>query len=478
MDLPRPAGEKSKATPFVTHERMGENIGVQRKVLARVIGVEKNSDVNAKKITQITKILKLRKENVDKKLKGEGVDNKVLAERLNGIASALKGLGAAQQKSNNENKRFRLRFWRRDREEGIEKEKKKKEEKKSSGGGGVGGVLGAIKAPFTGIFDTAKTFFGNIVAGSAVLGLMEWLKGLDASQWEGLIKTLQDNAKLILGGILAVAALPVLAAVGTFVLALIGAVAVFGPIIAVIGKALAWMAAAAGAIAAIMAVAKGVKWVGNKIRDKFTGGAAFSQKHSELDQRLIDAGMDKRGMITNRRRKVGVRSEEQEKIFQEVKAERKRLWDLKKKQDEDVKALNKKLNASGISNTGMVNISKGSRYRGGSVEKHGTTEQKELWAEVQLKKAEVLNKYSNLAASKGAQISIPSSSPANIGETKVTSRNIDQPLGGEGSVNFLPLGDTSSEGGASSGSGGGSNVPSFSAESGNIGNRFILGAVN
>ena len=103
-DLPAPVGEKSKATPFVTHERMGQMVGVQRKVLARVIGVEEKSDVNAKKITQITKILNLRKENVDKQLKGEGVNNQVLAERLNGIASALRGLGAVQQKSNNENK--------------------------------------------------------------------------------------------------------------------------------------------------------------------------------------------------------------------------------------------------------------------------------------------------------------------------------------------------------------------------------------
>ena len=161
-DLPAPVGEKSKATSFVTHERMAENIGVQTKVLARVIGVEEKSDVNAKKITQITKILKLRKENVDKQLKGEGVNNKVLAERLNGIASALRGLGTVQQKSKKEQSRFRLRFWRRDREKDIEKEKGKKDPKKGSGGGG--GVLGAIKAPFTGVFDAAKTFFGNIIS--------------------------------------------------------------------------------------------------------------------------------------------------------------------------------------------------------------------------------------------------------------------------------------------------------------------------
>ena len=82
------------------------------------------------------------------------------------------------------------------------------------------------------------------------------------------------------------------------------------------------------------------------------------------------------------------------------------------------------------------------------------------------------------STSPAAQTSIPSPSSATVGDKNVTQPKIDQPLGEEGSVNFLPLGDTPGEGGASSGSEGGSNVPSFSSESGNIGNRFILGAVN
>ena len=499
-DLPAPVGEKSKATPFVTHERMGQMVGVQKNVLARVIGVEKKSDVNAKKITQVTKILKLRKENVDKQLKGEGVNNKVLAERLNGIASALRGLGAVQQKSNNENKKFRLRFWRREREGDIETKKKKKEAKQGSGGGGAGGVLGAIKAPFTGVFDAAKTFFGNIIAGSAILGFMNWIKEMDPSQWQGMIKTLQDNAGLILGGILAVAALPVLATVGTFVLALIGAVTVFGPLIAVIAKALAFMAIAAAAIAAIMAVAhvgkKAGQWIGKKfgqgkkwLGERISGGEASYEKDKELDQKMRDAGMDKAGKPDQFKGRSGQkrmeklenkgRTAEQQKIFEEVEAERARINALEKERNKIIGPLEKQ-----ISNlTRDPKFSTGTSVRNRKLNEAGKKKKEELT----LQRQKTVDKYDNLIRSGGkastspaAQTSIPSPSSATVGEKNITQPQIDQPLGEEGTPKFIPLGDTSGggEGGASSGSEGGSDVPSFPSDSGNSGNRVILGAGN
>mgnify|MGYP007000213528 len=45
MDLPKPPGEKeSGAKPFASHETMGKSFGLQRKTLARVIGLEKRVD--------------------------------------------------------------------------------------------------------------------------------------------------------------------------------------------------------------------------------------------------------------------------------------------------------------------------------------------------------------------------------------------------------------------------------------------------
>ena len=469
-------------------------------------GLEKRIGNNEKKITQITKILKLRKENVDKKLKGidggsgggsgGGVNNKVLAERLNSIASALRGLGTVQQKSKKEQSRFRLRFWRRDREEDIEKEKEKKDPKKDSGGG----ALGAIKAPFTGVFDAAKTFFGNIIAGSAILGFLNWIKEMDPSQWEGIIKTLQDNAGLILGGILAVAALPVLATVGTFVMALIGAVTVFGPLIAVIAKALAFMAIAAAAIAAIMAVAhvgkKAGQWIGKKfgqgkkwLGERISGGEASYEKDKELDQKMRDAGMDKAGkpdQFTGRSGQKRMeklenkgRTAEQQKIFEEVEAERARINALEKERNKIIGPLEKQI--AGLK--GDPKFSTGTSVRNRKLNEAGKKKKEELT----LQRQKTVDKYDNLIRSGGkastspaAQTSIPSPSSATVGEKNITQPQIDQPLGEEGTPKFIPLGDTSGggEGGASSGSEGGSDVPSFPSDSGNIGNRFILGAVN
>ncbi len=50
-DLPRPAGEKEQGSPFVTHESMGRSLASQKRVLGRVIGVEKRLGNAEKKIT-------------------------------------------------------------------------------------------------------------------------------------------------------------------------------------------------------------------------------------------------------------------------------------------------------------------------------------------------------------------------------------------------------------------------------------------
>jgi hypothetical protein len=265
--------------------------------------------------------------------------------------------------------------------------------------------------------------------------------------------------------------------VATFTLALVGAIAIFGPMIVVIGKALFWITKAVALIASLWAAAKLAQQAYGGVRNMVTGGEEFSQKHSELDQRLIDAGMSKTGMVNiskgSRYRggsaeKYG--TEEQKRILKEVKAERERLWALKKKQDEEIKQVVIDTPKSG---------SKRENVRGGGskIKRWHTEEDLEI---IKKKQNEIRIKYAKLVESKGTQISIPSPfpSPANIGDTNVTPPKIDQPLGGEGSVNFLPLGDTSSEGGASSSVEGGNNVPSFSSSSGKVGNQFVVGAWN
>ena len=84
------------------------------------------------------------------------------------------------------------------------------------------------------------------------------------------------------------------------------------------------------------------------VRNLITGGDEFSKKHSELDQRLKDAGMNTIGLSDDRtkqeiRHSKHGRTEEQEKIFQEVEAERSKLKETKKTMRKDMNAAEKKV---------------------------------------------------------------------------------------------------------------------------------------
>ena len=90
------------------------------------------------------------------------------------------------------------------------------------------------------------------------------------------------------------------------------------------------MAIAAGIGAAIL----GIRKIFKLARGAQTGGGEFTKKLDELDQELKDAGMDISGVSDqdHHKRKAGEsgRTEEQEAIYQEVKAERDRINALKK----------------------------------------------------------------------------------------------------------------------------------------------------
>ena len=86
------------------------------------------------------------------------------------------------------------------------------------------------------------------------------------------------------------------------------------------------------------------------IRNIITGGDEFSKKHSELDQRLKDAGMNTKGKRLDRirqdnRRGTSGRSPEQEKIFQEVEAERSKLDEAKNTMNKDMSDAQKNIDA-------------------------------------------------------------------------------------------------------------------------------------
>ena len=78
-------------------------------------------------------------------------------------------------------------------------------------------------------------------------------------------------------------------------------------------------------------------------RNAVTGGKAFTQEHDELNERLANAGMDSKGRIgyTNKRGrfiKTGERTEEQDRLFQEVQAERENLDNTRDAMRDEIKS--------------------------------------------------------------------------------------------------------------------------------------------
>ena len=187
------------------------------------------------------------------------------------------------------------------------------------------GVLSRLMEAFTLIFTGWLTDKGL----KAIQAFMDGDKDKLKEIGKNVIKALTVVGGIFIGLNLALLALPVL---------IIKAIGVIGSLSgAIVGLLLSpvglGMLAGAGLLF-------GMKGIYDLSRNAVTGGKAFTQKHDELDKRLTDAGMNIRGETgyrTSRGFKVkGKRTEEQEKIFQEVEAKRKILNNTHTKMDAEV----------------------------------------------------------------------------------------------------------------------------------------------
>ena len=217
------------------------------------------------------------------------------------------------------------------------------------------------KIPF---MDQIKRYFGNILAGGAVLGLLNWVNDPENQEKiESFTTFLQDSVPVILAGFAALVAfdlgMKLLGFVNLFlplVKGLLGVLGGLGKGLLGAGKALLGVAGVAPVAAGALAIAGtlfAMKGAHDLIRNYITGGADFSKQHDVLNQKLIDAGMNIQGgdvsdmseAQRNRRgsSRRGGRSEEQEKLFQEVQAERERLNLLKKERDAQKDAVDERM---------------------------------------------------------------------------------------------------------------------------------------
>ena len=427
---------------------------------------------------------------------GDSVNKNALASRLNNISKSLDNLGnvlrqqlgiekaSAKQKKKSNDEASKKR-----REEELEEKKQKK------GGSASGKVVNALKAPFTGLFGAAKKFFGNIVAGSAILGLMKWLKSMDDATFGNFIKNLQEKAGWVLAGIIGIAALGLIGHLSLVTLGLIGGLTLLAPAIPLLLKAMAIAAAAVGTIMA-------GKWLWDKGKEAVQGAAGFIHsgfaggdasaagdianeaelRKSGVSQNWLDRRM---GRYTLHTRKIDPNtgkmsgfveskgydelSKEQKAAVDKFNAESKRMNDLEKERNRKIKELRKSLWEG--PEGGTWKYAEG--YWRTPWNKVLTEEGKEKQKEINKKARQTYLNYEGRIS--GNNTTPP---PANLGNKNVSSPNINQPLQGDQNTNLINLGGEGGGNQGSSGSAGGNETPSFSSSSGRLGNEITIGAGN
>ena len=203
----------------------------------------------------------------------------------------------------------------------------------------------ALLSPVKAVGEKAKGILSRLMEAFSLI-FTGWLadKGLKAIQafMDGDKEKLKSIGMNVLAGVGIVGGIFLAMNVG--ILALPAIIAKVIAVIATVGSAiigfllsppgLITLAIAAGIGAAIL----GIRKIFKMARTAQTGGGEFTEKHNELDQKLKDAGMDISGTNSaisgSARRNIdpatGGRTEEQEAIYQEVKAERDRINALKK----------------------------------------------------------------------------------------------------------------------------------------------------
>ena len=186
-DLPRPAGEKQQGASFVTHESMGKSLGSQKKVLGRVIGVEKRLGNAEKKITIMKNIMKMRKSS----------DN--IGNTIQGIADSVEAIAetTTQQYDLEKDKAEDERL------SGEKDDAKKDEKNLEKGWGAFKGGVSKILAPVGNMFKTLGDFIKKFVLAAGVMSLLEWFQDPEnMGKIQSLFRFLKDWWPILVTGLI------------------------------------------------------------------------------------------------------------------------------------------------------------------------------------------------------------------------------------------------------------------------------------
>lgn len=169
----------------------------------------------------------------EKKLAG-GTDQEDLSKGIGNILESLITIrGLLQSEGKTEQKAAQE-----DRKE-IQKKKKKERESKLEAKKPTSPILKALTKPVDDFFGAIKRFFTNVLLGSVVLGMFKWLKDpANQKAVDGFSNFLQKNAGLILGGLLAIAVLPLAPMLLGLTKTILGGTALLGGALGKLGGAL------------------------------------------------------------------------------------------------------------------------------------------------------------------------------------------------------------------------------------------------
>jgi murein DD-endopeptidase MepM/ murein hydrolase activator NlpD len=265
----------------------------------------------------------------------DGIGN--ILESLITIRTLLSSQSKTEQKAAQEDRKETEKKKKKERESILEKKKPKSP------------ILNALTKPVDDFFGAIKRFFTNVLLGSVVLGMFRWLKDpANQKAIDGFANFLQNNAGLILGGLLAIALLPIAPMLLGLTKTLLGGVGLLsgalgglgGLLLKIpgLGAAAAAAGPVAGAIAASGAAAVGVtlamKGTYDLIRGQIAGGGDFAKVDEQLRNKLAGYGITETGMTYKKgSRKQQKLSASQQKMYEEIQGKRNELKKLKEERD-------------------------------------------------------------------------------------------------------------------------------------------------
>ena len=213
----------------------------------------------------------------DKKKDSSGLNPDKLesiAKTVESIALLLRRQFKLEKKQQRDSRRQQSKVDRDAREDELESKPKD---------GKTGLLPKAIKKPTLNFFEKLKTFFLNIALGAGAMKLMEWLKNPENAEKITQFKDfLVNNAGWILGGLAAIALLPIALSLVAVVKSVLAGLALLGPLLPLLPWILGGLLV--GAVA---------WWIGKKISKFITGGEVIGAERKENKQELRASGIIK-----------------------------------------------------------------------------------------------------------------------------------------------------------------------------------------